>query len=329
MTFTPLVSVIIIFYNPGGFLKEAIESVIAQSYPYWELLLVDDGSTDGSSETARSYAALHPDQIFYHAHEGGRNRGKVASRNQGIRRSKGDLIAFLDADDIWLPDKLREQTALLEAFPEAGMLYGDTLYWFSWTKKPGDERRDFFPNLGVTPKQLIAPPALIPLYLRGRAAVPCTCSILVRRGVVDAVGGFEEGVPGIKDYYEDQAFYAKICLRYPVVAVNACWDRYRQRSIAPKVVLSAITAQERKARVHFLNWLENYCEQQGVEDSEIRQALIVERWLASKPGWLPDSNWVSSSVRWIKKWILRLEQRLFPASVCRRLWAGLRKRRGC
>src|SRR6188768_4216465 len=98
----PLVSVITCFYNEEKFLKEAIESVLKQKYPNWEYLLVDDGSTDGSSEIAKIYAEKYSGQITLLHHEGKANKGLSPSRNLGIEYSKGDLICFLDADDVYL-----------------------------------------------------------------------------------------------------------------------------------------------------------------------------------------------------------------------------------
>src|SRR5713226_10047705 len=94
-----LVSVIMIFLDEEKFIREAIESVFPQTYDNWELLLVDDGSTAGSTDIARRYAEQHPGKVRYLDHEGHRNRGMSASRNLGIRHARGDYIAFLDADD--------------------------------------------------------------------------------------------------------------------------------------------------------------------------------------------------------------------------------------
>src|SRR5256885_11136720 len=118
-----LVSVVMPFLNLAQYLGEAIESVLAQTYPSWELLLVDDGSTDGASEIARSYAARHPERIRYLEHPGHRNRGMSASRNLGLQQSRGALVAFLDSDDVWLPEKLARQVATLDAHPEAQMTF--------------------------------------------------------------------------------------------------------------------------------------------------------------------------------------------------------------
>ena len=122
----PLVSVIMIFLNAEKFIEEAIESVFTQSYDNWELLLVDDGSNDGSSTIARRYSEKYPEKVRYLEHDGHQNRGKSASRNLGINNSRGEYIALLDADDVFLPQKLEQQVEILESLPEAAMLYGRT-----------------------------------------------------------------------------------------------------------------------------------------------------------------------------------------------------------
>src|SRR5262249_44847302 len=135
----PLVSVVTIFLDADErFFEEAIASVFAQTYTNWELLLVDDGSTNGSSEIARRYAREHADRIRYLEHPGHQNRGMSATRNLGVRHARGEYVGLLDADDIWLPEKLERQVAILEAHPEAGMVYGPTLVWYGWTGEPED-----------------------------------------------------------------------------------------------------------------------------------------------------------------------------------------------
>src|SRR5262245_25666733 len=126
MSQKPLVSVVTIFLNGERFILDAIGSVFAQKYDNWEYLLVDDGSTDTSSAIAREYAAQYPGKVRYLEHEGHVNRGMSATRNLGIRHSQGKYVAFLDADDVWLPHKLERQVALLESHPRAGMIYGAT-----------------------------------------------------------------------------------------------------------------------------------------------------------------------------------------------------------
>src|SRR3712207_5043688 len=134
MSSDPLVSVIIIFLNAERFVEEAVESVFAQTYDNWELLLVDDGSSDASTAIAGRYAEEHPGRVRYLKHPRHQNRGMSASRNLGIGHAKGEYIAFLDADDVWLEYKLQQQVAILGSHPEASMVYGNTLYWHSWTE---------------------------------------------------------------------------------------------------------------------------------------------------------------------------------------------------
>ncbi|MCZ6672445.1 MAG: glycosyltransferase family A protein, partial [Verrucomicrobia bacterium] len=138
MNAKPLVSVIIIFLNEERFFKEAIESVLAQTYDNWELLLVDDGSTDDSSFIARHYASQRPDQIHYLEHEGHANLGMSASRNLGVRHATGQYISYVDGDDVWIANKLERQVAILDSHPEAVMVYGPVQLWYSWTGQPQD-----------------------------------------------------------------------------------------------------------------------------------------------------------------------------------------------
>src|SRR5262245_19962637 len=106
MTTSPRVSIVTPFLDSGTFLEPAIESVLAQTFRKWELLLVDDGSTDGSSAVARRFAVALPDKVKYLTHPHRENRGASASRNLGIENAAGEYLAFLDADDVYLPHKL-------------------------------------------------------------------------------------------------------------------------------------------------------------------------------------------------------------------------------
>lgn len=105
-----LVSIITPCYNGGKYIAETIDSVIAQSYSRWEMIIVDDGSTDNSGEIVRQYMAKEPRIRFLQQ----KNAGSAAARNNGIRNANGRFIALLDADDLWDPQFLAEQTALLK-----------------------------------------------------------------------------------------------------------------------------------------------------------------------------------------------------------------------
>lgn len=273
------VSVVMPFLDAERFIVEAIRSVLAQSYPSWELLLVDDGSTDGSAAIAREHARRHPDRIRCLEHEGRRNRGAGASRNLGIRAARGDLLALLDADDVWLPNKLEEQVALLDAHPEAGMLYGSTLLWHGWTGRPEDAARDRRLPLGVALDTTHPPPALLVRLVRGRAASPGTCSVLLRREAAERAGLFEES---FADVYEDQVFYAKVFLSTPVHVADGVWDRYR---IHPRSSWSSAQREgrARAARRAWLEWLAAHLSGRGLAHGRLWRELKVELWLDDHP----------------------------------------------
>src|SRR5688572_17353771 len=126
----PTVTVVVIFLNGERFIREAIDSVMAQTLDSWELMLVDDGSTDGSTRIARDFAAEHPGKIHYLEHPAHANRGMSASRNVGVRAGRGKYIALLDCDDVWHPEKLARQVEILDRHGEAMMVYNATLNWF-------------------------------------------------------------------------------------------------------------------------------------------------------------------------------------------------------
>ena len=186
MSGPPRVSAIVIFLDAKRFFEEAIESIIGQDYADWELLLVDDGSTDGTADIARRYAEVDPLRIRYLTHPGRENRGMSASRNLGIREARGEYVAFLDADDTWLPGKLARQVAILDSYPHAAMVYGPTLRWYSWNGEAPDEPRQF----PLEVDREFDPPNLARWLLR-RQAAPAIGSILARRAAVLLVGGFE------------------------------------------------------------------------------------------------------------------------------------------
>jgi glycosyltransferase involved in cell wall biosynthesis len=139
----PRVSVVIPFWNAERFLAEAVESVFAQTFKAWELLLVDDGSNDTGSLIARRYSLGRPDSVKYLEHQDHRNRGQVVSRNLGMECAGGDCIALLDSDDVWLPHKLEQQVAVLDSQPTAALVYGASLYWHSWAGGSSNLQNDF------------------------------------------------------------------------------------------------------------------------------------------------------------------------------------------
>lgn len=272
MSRPPTVSVVVIFYDDERFLPEAIESVFGQTYTDWELVLVDDGSTDGSSGIARGWAARHPDRVRYVAHDGHANRGPAAARNLGSRHARGEYLATLDSDDVWKPEKLTEQVAIMQRDPTIGMVVGATLYWWSWADDP--PRADRVRPVGAPPDQLHQPPALTKhLYPLGDGVAPATCSWLVRRDVVSRVGGWEEE---LTRFYEDQYFLAKVYLEYPVWVSSRCWDLYRHRE--GSMVRSADAAVYHEARRTFLAWYEELLVRRGIDDPALWRLLRRATW---------------------------------------------------
>ncbi len=276
----PLVSVIMIFLNAERFIQEAIESVLAQTYDSWELLLVDDGSTDESTNVALRYAERYPGKVSYFDHDDHRNQGMSASRNFGIHQARGEYIAFLDADDVYLPQKLEHQVAILNSQPTAAMVYGATQHWYSWTGRVEDLPRDKMHKLGVPSNTLVQPPKLLTLFLRHEAWPPGTCSVLARREAIERIRGFEEKFRGM---FEDQVFFYKLCLSATVFVESGSWDRYRQHpdsccELSRRTGKWDPSRRPNPARGAFLNWLEDYLIKQRISDPELWKLLRKELW---------------------------------------------------
>jgi glycosyltransferase involved in cell wall biosynthesis len=270
------VSIIIPFYNPPlQFFTEAIDSVLRQTYQDWELILVNDGSCADATAIAREYRDRYPGRIRLIEHPDRRNAGLRASRCLGFQHADGTYVALLDADDLWLPNKLEDQIALLDRYPDVGLLYGNSLYWRTWEHNGGE---DFEPDLGVSSDTCVEPPTLVPLFLSGRIAVPCPSSMVSRRSAIVAAGGFEGEFQNI---YEDQVFLMKMCFYTPVLIVPQTWDYYRlhQRSITSRSSDDAMTM----ARRTFLQWLSAFMDQHGSVQKDVRDAIVAELWNLEHP----------------------------------------------
>lgn len=315
----PLVSVTIIFFNAERFLADAVESVLAQTYGNWELMLVDDGSADRSTELALGYARTYPGKVRYLEHDGHRNQGMSASRNLGIRHSKGEYIGLLDADDVWLPYVLEQQVAIMKSYPEAAMVCSPVQWWHSWN--PEDIKPDSFQDLGVGGEALLMPPGLLAFFLQDERVVPGICSVLVRRKSLEQTGGFENAFRGM---YEDQVFYAKICLEAPVFVANVCWSKVRLRGDSCTAV-AARTGQYHPARRAFLRWLETYLVSEGIQDGEIWRILKRELWRYRHSNLLTLVQWGRSRVVHIEGVLKSLARRAFPGPVYR--WLRRTRRR--
>lgn len=269
----PAVSVIIPFFNREKFLAEAVESVLAQTYQNWELILIDDGSSDGSPDIAQSFVRKYPNKIFLRAHENGANRGASSSRNLGIKHARGGFITFLDSDDVFLPNTLEVEVAAFDRNAEAEVVCGTLQYWFSWAGRRNKRERDFVVNLGLPAGKIYEPPSLFLHNLRAGGRKPGIGCVILRSEFVRRFAMFEDDFAFV---CEDQVFWAKVSLHAKIYVLNDCLARYRQHPHSSVSVLMEggdLNANWRQ----FLSWLENYLAENNLESREIRQALKLLR----------------------------------------------------
>lgn len=176
----PLVSVIIPTYNRAALVPEAVASVLAQTYRDFELLVVDDGSTDGTQETLAAYGGEI--QVLRRPNR----RGVSAARNRGISAAKGEWLAFLDSDDLWLPEKLARQLAFMAAHPR--LLLGQTEE--TWVRR----------GLRVNPPRTHCKEGGR-IFLRSlERCLVSPSAVVLHRSLIEAHGGFDESLPAAEDY---------------------------------------------------------------------------------------------------------------------------------
>jgi glycosyltransferase involved in cell wall biosynthesis len=178
-----LISVVMPCYNAAPYVEEAIASVLGQTYPQVELIVVDDGSTDGSTEILQRLATENPERITL-AYQ---NRaGPFVARNQALVRANGNYIAFLDADDSWHPDALRLMHDALETAPA-------DVAWCGW-QAIGPAAADTQPK---TPPDFDAADAVGHFMEHGTWPLN---GVLIRRHLIDELRGFSERTPTAMDY---------------------------------------------------------------------------------------------------------------------------------
>lgn len=196
----PRVSVVVPVYNKERHMRRAVDSVLAQTFADFELVLVDDGSTDGSLGVARSY----PDPRIRVIHQA--NGGEGAARNRGIEEARGEMLAFLDGDDEWEPLFLAQMLALAKDCPSAGLYCAPYVF-----AEPGDVR--------ILPKWVGVPErGVLGSYFRSVALgdqVGTATSVCVPRAVFDVVGRFSADRLGA-----DQDMWARIALKFPIAAMR-------------------------------------------------------------------------------------------------------------
>lgn len=255
---TPRVAVVMPVRNAAATLGDAIASVRAQTFRDWELLVVDDGSTDEGPAIAARAAAEDPERIRCLGPDPGR-QGAAAARNRGIRAARGELIALLDADDLYRPGKLAADLAGFEADPGAVWVVRASRWIYE-----GMPGRDWTERPGLWTGRSYEPPRLLRrMILQGIGDVPSTCGVMMRRDVVQAVGGFEERFR----LYEDQALWAKLMIAGRTHVGAGCDALYRQHPGSTSAAAVAAgdyhPTRPHAARRAFLEWLGDYAAGEG------------------------------------------------------------------
>jgi dTDP-4-amino-4,6-dideoxygalactose transaminase/glycosyltransferase involved in cell wall biosynthesis len=193
----PRVSVVIPTYNSADMVREAVASVLGQTYSDYEVVVIDDGSADHTESAMRQFG----DRVRYFKQE---NQGAGAARNSGIRRARGEYVAFLDSDDLWSSKKLDEQIPLLERDPEIGLVYSDWAV-VSENRVVEDSYLRKVPSAsGYVFDQLV------------RWGFILTSGVVVRRACLDDIGDFDNSLSIAQDY----DLWLRICYRWKVALVN-------------------------------------------------------------------------------------------------------------
>ncbi|NER34463.1 MAG: glycosyltransferase [Oscillatoria sp. SIO1A7] len=205
----PLISIIMPAYNGEKTIRETVESVISQSQPDWELIAIDDGSQDSTVEILSSIGDPRVKVFSYF------NSGPSTSRNRGIARARGDYISFIDADDLWTPDKLESQLQALQKHPQAALAYS----WINFIDESSQfARRGSYVALNGN----VYANLLIVNFLESGS------NPLIRREALTEVGGFDESLT----HGEDWDLWLRLAASYDFVAVPSPQVLYRVGSIS-------------------------------------------------------------------------------------------------
>lgn len=310
----PLISVIVIFLNEKRFLEEAIASVFQQTYANWELLLMDDGSTDGSDGIAKQYAAQYPTKVRYLEHPDHQNLGMSASRKLGVRQAKGDYVAYLDGDDIWLPHKLEQQFQILQQHPDAAMVLGPLQQWYSWTGNPEDQGRDrLYGAQNPYQNSVVPAPKLLALFLQRDEFIPS--GFLVKRETLESGEIYEDQ---FREGYSDAVALVKFCLRHPVYVSDQCWYLYRKHPQS-STYRSWLNGKDDKEPLIYWEWIATYFREQQVVDPELNRILRQQLWTCHHPTlarWLSPKYWLDR----VEGMVIRSGRKLLPLSLRHWLW---------
>jgi len=214
------VSVVIPAFNGAELIGETIEAVLAQTHSEWELVVVDDGSTDDTESVVQSFVKRSPEKIRLLSHPGKKNRGIFPSRLLGMQQARGDVLAPVDQDDLWDPDYLQRQLEAWNSTPGLGVCFGPAIWWH-----PDDASRD---RVGDAPAPgRYEPGTLLSEFLNsGWDRSPTTVGVALIRP--DAIHGLEQYATRLaRAVHEDQFLWFFITARWPVLVHDGAWMRYR------------------------------------------------------------------------------------------------------
>lgn len=203
----PLISVVVPAYNVEKTIKETIQSIQQQTFSDFELIVINDGSTDGTLDVL---ATIEEPRMKIFSYENG---GLPEARNRGIARSTGELITFIDADDLWTADKLELQLAALQNHPEAGLVY-------SWTSFMDSEGKAFSKDSPVYYEGNIYPILLVGNFINSGS------NVMLRRQAIESVGTFDASLRSIEDW----EYWLRVAAKWPFALVPKHQILYRQSS---------------------------------------------------------------------------------------------------
>ena len=251
---TPRISVLIPTYNRADLLIQTLRSVVNQRYADFETLVVDDGSTDNTADVV---AAIGDSRIRYvrQAHSG----LPAVGRNTGMQLANGEYIAFLDSDDLWLPDKLALQVELMDSHPELGLSYTNCYRFMT------DPTR-YHPVPMLQPQAMLSGHAFDQLY--AYQAIP-NLTAMLRSSVRDQVGQFDED-PRLKAN-EDYEYWLRIAARFPIDHLPQPLALYREHTAG----ISKAAVATNQAKLHLIELLDQLYPGVAVRLQDKRR-----RWLA-------------------------------------------------
>ncbi len=298
------ISVIIPAYNAERTIQETVESIRQQTFQDFELIVINDGSTD---RTLKLLQTTKDERLKIFSYENG---GNALARNRGIFHATGEFISFIDADDLWTPDKLELQLIALQQHPEVAVAYSWTSYFMDGQEKSVFPYKPVFFEGNVYDKLLV------------NNFIASGSNILFRRKAIESVGEFEPTLQRCADW----DFYIRLAAKWHFVVVPKHQILYRQSSsalsskveIVEQGALRVIERAYQSAPPEYqflenqsLAWIYEYCTQQylkySTDISGVKKAS-QKFWTAIR--WHPQillGDYAQSLMRWlIKKWVLIL-----------------------